>query len=248
MLSPEIDPDFLAAVSTDSLRLSYSSLKQLLETPRHFYNYFMQPKIQTEAMKLGTLVHCLVLEPKQFDKRYLVADKPDQRTKAGKAEWCEILAENSDKIVIPTEIHQQAVLMAEAVFSHEEAHFFKEVAEFEKPFIFEYRGLKIQGITDGLGDSIILDLKTTANAKPKKFKWSFLDFYYHVQAAIYCIANPNRQYIIFAVDTSGYVSVSRVGEQSLMLGKALLDEAIDCYERCKMFDSWLSGYEGINDL
>lgn len=243
-----MDSNFLAKVAKDEYRLSYSSLKQLLETPRHFYNYFTQPRKESEAMQLGTLVHCLVLEPAQFENRYFVADKPDQRTKVGKAEWAEILAANDEKIVIPTETFNQAETMAKAVFEHEEAHLFEDVAEFEKPFQFEYRGLQLQGITDGIGERLILDLKTTANAKPKKFRYSFLDFYYHVQAALYCLANPNREYIIFAVDASGYVSVSRVGEQSLALGKMLLDQAINTYEACKMFDGWMNGYSGISEL
>ena len=43
----------------------------------------------TDAMRQGSLVDCLITEPQNFDRKYVVAPKCDRRTKAGKAEWAD---------------------------------------------------------------------------------------------------------------------------------------------------------------
>lgn len=238
---------FQAAVKEQTLRLSYSSLKNLLDSPKHFLDYFTQPRKESEAMKLGTLVHCLILEPAKFTERYFIADKPDQRTKIGKESWALSLELAGDKILISGELYEQAESMANAVESHFEHHLFEDVTDFEKPFSIEYRGHKIQGIVDAIG-SVIIDLKTTANANPKKFKWSFFDFRYHVQAAIYTLAFPERPYYIFAVDANCHVSVHEVSQETIALGMQLFNQALDQYETCEFLDGWNTSYDGINIL
>ncbi|EFF0697944.1 TPA: exodeoxyribonuclease VIII, partial [Escherichia coli] len=37
------------------------------------------------ALDMGTALHCLLLEPGEFDKRFIVSPKFDRRTKQGKA-------------------------------------------------------------------------------------------------------------------------------------------------------------------
>ena len=52
---------------------SSSSLKTLLEqTPAHLEYNRTHPKDSTENMKLGTLVHMLVLEPDKFEEEYII--------------------------------------------------------------------------------------------------------------------------------------------------------------------------------
>jgi len=239
--------EFLEAVENKSLRLSYSSLKNLLDSPKHFLDYFTKPRKESEAMKIGTLVHCLILEPNEVQNRYAVADKPDKRTKVGKEEWSNILAANDGKVLVSLDIYQQAESMANAVKSHYEFDLFEDITEFEKTFAIDYRGHKIQGIVDALG-SVIIDLKTTANAAPKKFKWSFFDFRYHVQAAIYTLAFPNRPYYIFAVDANCHVSVHEVSPETIEIGRQLFDQALDQYEACEFVEKWDMSYDGINIL
>ena len=50
-------------------------------SPAHFHYWFCgEPIIRTEtsAMQLGSMVHCLVLEPDKFDHRYLVQPEPGE--------------------------------------------------------------------------------------------------------------------------------------------------------------------------
>lgn len=61
--------------------LSSSAVKCFVnQSPRHYQYYYlqqMQERKETDAMLLGTLVHCLVLEPDTFETRYQQELNPD---------------------------------------------------------------------------------------------------------------------------------------------------------------------------
>jgi len=64
--------------------LSYSALKAYAKSPNHYLMYVGREFVETPAMVLGSALHCLVLEPQEWSKRYITAPKFDRRTKAGK--------------------------------------------------------------------------------------------------------------------------------------------------------------------
>lgn len=58
-------------------RLSYTALSNFIDSPKDFSDYKLQTKIQTDAMIYGSMVHCLVLQPKEFEARYYTIDDTD---------------------------------------------------------------------------------------------------------------------------------------------------------------------------
>lgn len=48
------------------------------------------------ALDMGTALHCLLLEPGEFDKRFIVSPKFDRRTKQGKADEEAFLSDVAD--------------------------------------------------------------------------------------------------------------------------------------------------------
>lgn len=69
--------------------LSYSSISAFAISPRSFIAYKVKERKETDAMLLGTVVHCLILEPETFASRYVVGPNVDASTADGKNEWAE---------------------------------------------------------------------------------------------------------------------------------------------------------------
>lgn len=65
-------------------------LIDLLVSPAHCYRRHLDPErvieYPSDAMRLGTLIHCLVLTPNQFWREFRVIHE-DRRTRVGRAEW-----------------------------------------------------------------------------------------------------------------------------------------------------------------
>ena len=73
--------------------LSSSDLKLLARSPLHYKTAKAFHPEETNAMRLGTAVHCAILEPDRIDVEYVLAPEGiDRRTKAGKAQWAELEA------------------------------------------------------------------------------------------------------------------------------------------------------------
>lgn len=70
--------------------LSYSSLAAFSVSPRAFIAYKLKERKTTKAMILGEAVHCKVLEPDEFNTRYVIAPDVDGTTVAGKNAWAEL--------------------------------------------------------------------------------------------------------------------------------------------------------------
>ena len=72
------------------------------------------PMVPSDAMRQGSLVDCLITEPQNFDRKYVVAPKCDRRTKAGKATWAEAqeVARERCADLVPEDWHHTAKLIA----------------------------------------------------------------------------------------------------------------------------------------
>ena len=86
--------------------LSTSDITQALDNPYKFRIRFKTE--ETPTMKLGSLVHTLVLESQKFSKTYAIAPIADKRTKEGKAIWTEFSEANEDKIIIDSTMYETA--------------------------------------------------------------------------------------------------------------------------------------------
>lgn len=95
--------------------ISKSGLDLINQSPAHYITSKRNPKPSTPAMILGTALHCLVLEPEEFDKQYikspesapsrptktqLNAKKPSAATVAAIEFWRQWDEENKEKTVL----------------------------------------------------------------------------------------------------------------------------------------------------
>lgn len=103
---------------SDFSSVSNTMLGHFRKSRRLFAELYVQetrkPAEPTSTQVVGSAVHCLLLEPAQFESRFIVAPNVDRRTNAGKAEWSEFLAKSLGKQVIKPDELSKARAMVES--------------------------------------------------------------------------------------------------------------------------------------
>jgi exodeoxyribonuclease VIII len=102
--------------------ISHSKLECYRRRPALYYKKYVaktlpQPE-ETSAFRLGSAVHCAILEEKEFAARYILKPDCDRRTKEGKIQFAEFSAQHSDKTLLDADEMAQVVAMREAVAAH----------------------------------------------------------------------------------------------------------------------------------
>lgn len=141
-------------------RVSASSLKRIFNEEEYEIANNIQVE-KTDAMILGSLVHCLILENSEVSKRYVPMPKVDLRTKIGKETKAKFEEENKDKQIVSFEDWETAMGCYEAFNSCSIKDIF--VGKSEIALLFDIDGekakLKLDHYVEEIG--LLLDLKTT---------------------------------------------------------------------------------------
>lgn len=189
--------------------VSKSQLAPIAKSFNHFKFNLENPLNQTESMKLGSMVHLKVLEPKRYKKSVIVMDL-DKRTTEGKIQSLLNEVIHAGKTVISSEQEAKILVMERNLLSHPVIpHIFKE-SKFEVSMFWENDlGFLSRGRVDGLIESpsnslasllseclpysyeeilesaIVWDVKTADDADEREFSRACLKRGYHIQAASY---------------------------------------------------------------
>jgi hypothetical protein len=102
--------------------ISHSKLECYRRRPALYYKKYvaktLPPPEDTSAFRLGSAVHCAILEEKEFASRYILRPDCDRRTKEGKIQFAEFSAQHADKTLLDADEMQQVVAMREAIAAH----------------------------------------------------------------------------------------------------------------------------------
>jgi exodeoxyribonuclease VIII len=102
--------------------ISHSKLECFRRRPALFYKKYVAKTLpqseESNAFRLGSAVHCAILEESTFADRYAVKPDCDRRTKEGKAQFAEWSAHHLGKTFISAEELVQVIAMREAVAAH----------------------------------------------------------------------------------------------------------------------------------
>lgn len=232
--------------------VNHSTLKYFARGAAHA-NLVQKKKVkETDAMRLGTLVHLMVLEPHLVEEQVAVTPEVNRRTKAGKEELAKFRDQNKGRMTYTADEYAQAEAMAESARSHPAAKALLDdlaYAEVERYWRDDVFGIeckcKIDGVTTGRR---MLDVKTTIDASPSAFSRAIFNNYYHTQAAWYMFGNgvsqgpPAESYSIIAIEkTEPFdVVVYDLSKQSVDLGMKQVMEWLRDYHYAKKNDTWVS--------
>lgn len=212
--------------------ISFSALKAFDKSPNHYLQYIAGDAPKTDAMAFGSAFHCFVLEPDEFDSRYIVLPKMDRRTKEGKAAFESFSASGRELI---SEGDFQAMLrMRDSIMSNPAAVELLEGCIYEEPVYRYFEGTYIKGVVDAWRKgAFILDLKTCADASPDAFARAAHLSMYHEQAALYQTACVESRFYWIAIENVApyncavYIQSERAYEIAYKRAKAIVQRFVE---------------------
>lgn len=250
--------------------MNWSTLKAMQISPAYFRHLADHPedaKEETDAMRIGTHIHCAICEPEKLHENFIV--KPDfaqmARDKFGSLrskdaqnyrdgsdqEWEENAPPNAKRIS-STDL-EIALRCADAVHRHKVAMEYLECAKFEH--ILEWTdpdtGVKCKGRADAITERVI-DFKSTRHATVPDIIRASASRFYHCQVAFYhdgavaCgLTSGVRKPAMIAIhytQTSKFVDVAVFDMDAygdvLDAGRAEYKRLLALYAGCKATDQW----------
>lgn len=241
--------------------ISKSDLDLIHRSPAHFVAGKAEPRKETPAMLLGTVTHAAILEPDTFDSRYIVSPKFDRRTKQGKDESAAFDAEAELKGLTPidADVYEAARNMSDAARAHPIARRLLGIGTAEASVfwhdysLLEYCGCEADSMyckarPDLLFDNMVIDLKTTDDARPEAFRRKIANFRYHVQQAYYSdgiktvTGEAPSTFVFLVVETTPPhgINIFMLDDDSVELGRAAYKTDLQTYIECLKSNDWPS--------
>ena len=250
---------------------SNSALTKLKRSPAHLRASWERPTDPTAAMRFGTAVHCAVLEPERFAALYATAEQCGATT--AKGERC---ANNGTaryggvwrcgrhpvKDVEPDALEllpEDQIAACKAIRANLHAHpklrkllLAPGTTELSVVWDDAETGVRCKARIDRLceiGGGIVLDLKTTSDARPFAFAKKIFEFGYYRQKAMYQDAlrahGVDTEHLVFAAienEAPYLVAGYRLSDGAADMGRAELRVLLRRFARCMDADTW-PGYD-----
>ncbi len=243
--------------------VNHSSLRFIARSPAHYLANQVKAAEETDAQRLGTMIHTYVLEPKDFPNRYVLTPdltkglidkngreytRPTATTayRDRRAQWLRTVGsrqeitseelETCDAIDRSLRAHPAASALLEASFSTELVLIWRD----------EETGLDCKARLDYLNDDgVVADLKSTVDASPGGFARAIADHDYYTAAAWYlwglaCVGASAQRFLHVAVekDEPHAVGVYELADDDLDLGLTTTRRWLTTLAECKATNNW----------
>lgn len=241
--------------------LSSSGLKELDRSPAHYQAYLKRDMAPSEAMKLGSGVHSLFLEPTLFPKLY--ARRPDGiklNTNAGKEAFAKFQADNPGKTILEGDAYDSLDGMLNSILSHKTALSLLSGGRAEQSIFWtdQATGVQCKCRPDFLrDDGIVVDLKTTGKgADMRSFQRALVDNKYHLQSAHYLegvsqvLKEPVDTFVHLVIETTApfAIGIYTLDDATLSFARKRIDELLAIYVECQRKNEWPSYSDQIQDV
>lgn len=245
--------DVYADLSNDAYHklqaLSSSGINLLLRSPLHFWDRRINPdgegEGESDALTEGSAIHTYILEPAQFAARFmLIPDGIDRRTKVGKAAWADLTAQAAagDMTLLSAEQWERVRQIGEAVMAHPVLSkvFVDGKVEYSILWTDPDTGVQCKARPDYWRTALLVDLKSTEDARADVFRRSVAKYGYHVQAAHYldgiarATGEQHSNFLHAVVEKSRPFGIGAyvLDDDALKQGRMLCRQARETMARC----------------
>lgn len=240
--------------------MNVSLLVNGLRSMKHLRWEMDNPSPSTPAMKRGTMFHCYLLQPPEFNRRFVEmpafemddlsctdAGKPStsKATKYYKSRVAKFEEDNRDAEVITPADRQWCVDMAAGVMADPKAREILDACEWEQPLFGEIEGVACKGLVDLLSECWLADVKTSLDVNPRRFGSTAAKLNYPFRLAFYReLARQNG----YPIDTVYLIAVESKGPFDCVVSEVpdvVLDNAMTevrrvllTYKRCLETGEW----------
>ena len=242
---------------------SSTGLNALSQSPAHYLASLQEPPKRTPALLFGCAVHTAILEPYDFANNYILepidpdtGEGVDRRCKAGKLAWETLAIEHPDANVLTLEDWTKIQGMTEAIRAHKgtpdqpgasilldpdggyaERSYFWMDKELNVPLKCrpdrEPSNVKHHG-------SLLVDLKTTTDARYDNFYHSCIKFGYDRQSAIYLDGTGAEEFYFVVVEKEPPygIMVYEAIDDFVECGRRDYRRLLEIYAECRRTNVW----------
>ena len=242
-------------------RASHSALKVFERSPIHYKYHRDNPPATTPALIFGNMLHCFILQPEEFSKRYFLLDDSERplpqknyQTKVNQEWKKEQLELNADKIVVFKEDMEKIEEIKEAIENDPIAWPLIQSSgnSFEQTITWKENDIPCKGIIDIKNDLFLADLKSCIDADPETFVRDIIKYKYYRQGAMYLAGekfghfdyNEKKPFFFIAIEkTKPYgVSVIKLSEEFINEGLVSYKSLLKSLKVCIDKDFWPGYY------
>jgi hypothetical protein len=236
--------------------ISKSGLDDVAICPAVFKYNRANPIEPTDDMEFGNAAHTAILEPKEFQVRYVIC--PSEVNRKGTRAWDEIAQAYPGAILLKWDAGERLKGMAQAAHSHSRSSLLKGHTELSFYWKDPETGLQCKCRVDNLpGKGVAVDYKSARDAGNKR-KWarSVHEYRYHVQAPFYLdgiwyamtqsgvelelVPTPPDCFVFFAQekDEPYLCKPWAIGDSSIALGRRIYQQNLKTIAECERTGVW----------
>ena len=226
--------------------LNYSGAKELLKSPAHYQAYLNQEREETKALRMGSLIHCAVLQPEALNEKFITAPEVDRRTKEGKETYAAFQSSlKPGMTVVSAEESAECHIIASRA-RHTLERLGVEFDQTEFMFTTDYNGVQLKCAIDGVAGDYLWDLKTTEDASPAGILKSIRAYRYNLQAYFYrlCFETAFERRLLgfrflFIEKTPPFATaVVEIGPELMSYAVSDFEKALQAYRECTTLGEW----------
>lgn len=249
--------ELMQKIKNKELSLSFSAMQKFAQSPSHFIAYKLKKVEQTDAMRFGAMVDCLLFTPDEFEEKYFALDdalfveqlKGEGYTNARATkkykEWLAgELEGNEDKERVDTQDYELAKRLVDRLQKNESSRWvLDQIGEVQKLVEFEWQGYSWRGYIDGEGETVRMDLKIFADADPNAVRRKIIYDRYLWQPAVYQLGAGKKDFYFVVADRSLGVSVHRVSDGQIRAAIDEIEYYVGLFKKCSVFSEWDCSYD-----